>query len=83
MKKITTHELFRAVPAHGAMGACFGLLTFLTLVETDNSNIKEMIASGSDPKQTFLMLASVFASMFAFFCSVTGLLFIGSESGGR
>ena len=48
------------------MGACFGLLTFLVLVQTDNSNIKEMIASGSDPMQTFLMLAAVFASMFGF-----------------
>ena len=65
------------------MGACFGLLTFLVLVQTDNSNIKEMIASGSDPMQTFLMLAAVFASMFAIFCGVTGLLFIASEPGGR
>jgi hypothetical protein len=48
------------------MGVCFGLLTFLVLVQTDNSNIKEMIASGSDPMQTFLMLAAVFASMFGF-----------------
>ena len=48
------------------MGACLGLLTFLVLVQTDNSNIKEMIASGSDPIQTFLMLAAVFASMFGF-----------------
>jgi len=48
------------------MGVRFGLLTFLVLVQTDNSNIKEMIASGSDPMQTFLMLAAVFASMFGF-----------------
>jgi len=33
--------------------------------------------------QTFLMLAAVFASMFAIFCGVTGLLFIASEPGGR
>ena len=65
------------------MGACFGWLTFLILVLTDNSNIKEMIASGSDPKQTFLMLAAVFALIFAIFCGVTGLLFIASEPGGR
>jgi heme/copper-type cytochrome/quinol oxidase subunit 2 len=83
VKKITARELLRAIPAHGAMGACFGLLTFLILVLTDNSNIKEMIASGSDPKQTFLMLAAVFVSMFAIFCGVTGLLFITSEPGGR
>ena len=65
------------------MGVCFGLLTFLVLVQTDNSNIKEMIASGSDPMQTFLMLAAVFGSMFAIFCGVTGLLFSASEAGGR
>ena len=34
-----------------------------------------------DPKQTFLMLAAVFVSMFAIFCGVTGLLFIASEPG--
>jgi hypothetical protein len=81
VKKITAREFLRAVPAHGAMGACFGLLTFLVLVQTDNSNIKEMIAS--DPMQTFLMLAAVFASMFAIFCGLTDLLFIASEPGGR
>ena len=64
------------------MGVCFGLLTFLVLVQTDNSNIKEMIASGSDPIQTFLMLAAVFASMFAICCGVIGLLFIMSEPRG-
>ncbi len=80
MKKDGTAKFLRALPAHVAMGACLGLLTFLILVACNNANISEMIASGSEPSRTFFMLAIVFASMFALPCGLTGLLFMASEA---
>jgi hypothetical protein len=73
-------KLLRALPAHVAMGAGLGLLTFLILVACNNANVSDMIASGAEPNRTFFMLAIVFALMFALPCGLTGLLFMASEA---
>ena len=81
MRKITATCLLRAMAFHIAMGACLGLLTFWILIATNNGNVGAMIASGSEPTQTFVTLAAVFAAMFAFPCGLTGLLFTAIEAG--
>ncbi len=81
MEKITFRQLLGAMPTHMAMGAFLGLLTFFILYATDNGNLNEMIASGTDPKRTALVLAAVFAAMFALPCGITGLLFMAIEAG--
>ena len=81
MRKMTAPCLLRVMALHVAMGACLGLLTFWILIVTNNGNVSAMIASGSEPTQTFVTLAAIFAAMFAFPCGLTGLLFRAIEAG--
>jgi hypothetical protein len=81
MRKLTAACLLRSMALHSTMGACLGLLTFWILIETNNGNVSAMIAAGSEPTQTVVMLAAVFAVMFALPCGLTGMLFIAIEAG--
>ncbi len=74
-------DLLRAMPTHMAIGAALGLFTFLLLVAAGNGSVIEMIASGTNTRQTFFALAAVFAVMFAMACGLTGLLFMANEAG--
>jgi hypothetical protein len=78
MQKIA---VIRVMAVHSVLGACLGLLTFWILIATNNGNVGAMIASGSEPTQTFVTVAAVFTAMFAFPCGLTGLLFRAIEAG--
>ncbi len=67
---------FHALVAHGALGAALGLSTLVLLILTDARGFGDLIVSGVHPRETLLVLAFVFSTMFAVGSGLTAFLLL-------
>lgn len=76
---MTHRSSFRALPAHAAMGACFGLFVFLFMLMANTGGLRDLVVAQPDPRQALLVVAGAIVSLFAVACGLTGFLLLASE----